>query len=72
MSAVEIAIEKVKGLDEAQARELIRWLQAQSRQVVHPRPAAGARAMLGFARKFGRPARTTADWMNEIRDGERN
>jgi AbrB family looped-hinge helix DNA binding protein len=33
---------------------------------VEPR---GARAMLGFARRF-RPTRSTGDWMKELRDGE--
>lgn len=33
---------------------------------VEPR---GARAMLGFARRF-RPTRSTRDWMNVLRDGE--
>jgi AbrB family looped-hinge helix DNA binding protein len=33
---------------------------------VEPR---GARAMLGFARRF-RSTRSTRDWMNDLRDGE--
>ena len=30
----------------------------------------GARAMLGYASTFRKP-RTTAEWMDELRDGER-
>ncbi|HYN20457.1 MAG TPA: AbrB/MazE/SpoVT family DNA-binding domain-containing protein [Thermoanaerobaculia bacterium] len=30
----------------------------------------GARAMLGFARRF-RPTRSSRDWMSELREGER-
>jgi bifunctional DNA-binding transcriptional regulator/antitoxin component of YhaV-PrlF toxin-antitoxin module len=37
---------------------------------VLPEPAPrGARAMLGFARRF-RETRTTSDWMKELREGE--
>ena len=31
----------------------------------------GAKKMLGFARRFRRKARTTKDWMEELREGER-
>ena len=31
----------------------------------------GARAMLGFARRFRPQPRTTEDWMSELRAGER-
>ena len=34
-----------------------------------PKPA-GAKAMLGFAKRF-RDTRSTADWMDELREGER-
>ena len=33
-------------------------------------PGAGARAMLGYAAEFRKPRRT-AEWMRELRDGER-
>lgn len=38
--------------------------------LVDDSPAPGARAMLGFARRF-RPTRRTDAWMRELRDGER-
>lgn len=37
--------------------------------VLAPGRPAGARAMLGFARRF-RATRRTADWMKELREGE--
>ena len=72
MSAVELAIEKVKHLDEAHARRLLAWLQGQE-QARHGFTAPlGARAMLGFARRLRTQARSTADWMSELREGERD
>ena len=57
MSAVELAIEKVKCLHEAHARQLLAWLQAHEPVAVVPTAPLGARAMLGFAGVCGlRPA----------------
>jgi hypothetical protein len=72
MSAVELAIKKVKQLDEAHARQLLAWLQAQ--EVVAPTHGIpqGASAMMGFARRFRAQNRSTADWMYELREGERD
>lgn len=72
MSAVELAIEKVKHLDEAHARQLLAWLQTQ--EMVAPARVAplGASAMMGFARRFRAQGRATADWMYELREGERD
>jgi hypothetical protein len=70
MSAIEMVIEKVKELDEAHARQLLTWLQGQERATAPARQPAGALAMLGFARRFRPEARTTADWMDELRAGE--
>ncbi len=70
MSAVELVIEKVKQLDEPHARQLLTWLQGQEGARVPVRQPAGALAMLGFARQFRPEARTTADWMDELRAGE--
>ena len=72
MSAVELAIEKVKHLDEAHARQLLAWLQAHERTTPVPAAPLGARAMLGFARRCCPQARTTADWLSELREGERD
>lgn len=47
--------------------------EEELRVVVLPEPARapeGARAMLGFARRFRTPRRTQ-DWMDELREGER-
>jgi len=71
MSVVEMAIEKVKQLDEAHARQLLTWLQGQERAAAPARQPAGAMAMLGFARRFRPAPRATADWMGELRAGER-
>ena len=64
-------IEKVKQLDEAHARQLLTWLQGQERAGAPVRQPAGAMAMLGFARRFRTVARTTTEWMDELRAGER-
>lgn len=69
MSAVELAIEKVKALDEQQALKLIQWLES-SQPAPHPSDPLGARAMLGFARRFRSQVRATADWLAELREGE--
>jgi hypothetical protein len=72
MSAVELAIEKVKRLDEAHARQLLDWLQ--TRETATPARCAplGASAMMGFARRFRADSRSTSDWMHELREGERD
>jgi hypothetical protein len=65
-----MVMEKVKQLDEAHARQLLTWLHGQEGAVAPARQPAGALAMLGFARRFRTEARTTADWMGELRAGE--
>ena len=71
MSAIEMVLEKVKHLDEAHARQLLTWLQRQESAAIPARHPAGAIAMLGFARRLRSTPRATADWMNELRAGER-
>ncbi len=66
-----MVIQKVKQLDEAHARQLLTWLQGQERAAAPARQPAGAMAMLGFARRFRPERRTTAEWMDELRAGER-
>lgn len=39
--------------------------------VLEEEPPRGASAMRGFARRFRRRPRTTAEWMAELREGER-
>jgi hypothetical protein len=70
MSAIEMAIQKVKQLDEARARQLLSWLQEREAAAALAGQPAGAMAMLGFARRFRPEPRTTADWMAELRAGE--
>ena len=72
MSAVELAIEKVKHLDEDHARQLLAWLQAHEPATPVCAAPLGARAMLGFARRLRSQARPTAEWMSELREGERD
>lgn len=66
-----MVIEKVKQLDESHARKLLTWLQEQERAAAPARQPAGAMAMLGFAGRFRPDRRTTAEWMDELRAGER-
>ncbi len=70
MSAVELALEKVKHLDERHARQLLAWMQTQEQSAPAYTTPSGARAMLGFARRFRAQARPTRDWMSELREGE--
>lgn len=71
MSAVEAALEKVKQLDEIHARKLLAWLEGLEGIAVPPGRPLGAMAMLGFARQFHPQRRTTAEWLAELRAGER-
>jgi hypothetical protein len=71
MSAIEMVIQKVKQLDEPHARQLLNWLQGQESAPTPASKPTGAMAMLGFARKFRSAPRATADWMNDLRAGER-
>jgi hypothetical protein len=70
MSAVELAIEKVKHLNEESARQLLAWLHAQEQIGSAHTTAVGARAVLGFARRFRAQPRSTSQWMSELREGE--
>jgi len=70
MSAVETAIQKVKGLSEDEARELLAWLGDANRPHQETNKPKGAMAALGFARKFHPEPRTTDEWMKELREGE--
>jgi hypothetical protein len=72
MSMVEMAVEKVRQLDNEHARRLLAWLEAQENADVRQSAPLGAMAMLGFARRFHPRPRTTAEWMAELRNGERD
>lgn len=74
MSTIDLAIQRVAGLDEQLASKLLAWLdsqQALKTAAPQVRPL-GARAMIGFAVQGGRVPRTTADWMKELREGDRD
>ncbi len=70
MNAVELALQKVKKLDEEHALRLIEWLRTFDDVTPKVSAPLGARAMLGFARRFRSESRSTADWMAELREGE--
>ena len=70
MSAVETAVEKVRHLDEAHARQLLAWLESHAAPQTPPPAPPGAMAMLGFARRIHPQPRTTDEWMAELRAGE--
>jgi len=74
MSATEQLIERVKTLDEAQAREMLRLLDTTG-----PRPvertatkAGGIWSVMGYAKKYNHPYKTTAEWMAVLREGEKD
>ena len=71
MSAVELAIEKIKALPEAKARVLLDWL-AQWEQPHKPTATVpSAVAVRGFARRFQPQPLTTDEWMKILREGEK-
>ena len=68
MSALELAIEKIKSLPEARAKALLDWL-AEFEQPRKPAPAAkGALSVRGFARRFHPQPLTTNEWMKILRE----
>ena len=71
MSAVELAIEKIKALPEAKARVLLDWLAQWEppRQPVVTAPVAAS--VRGFARRFQAQPLTTDEWMKILREGEK-
>lgn len=72
MSTIDLALQRVAGIDEQLASKLLVWLDHQQNANAHPikeRPK-GAQAMIGFAVTDRRLPRTTADWLNELREGE--
>jgi hypothetical protein len=70
MSTVDIVVEKVRKLDDAHARQLLAWIEAQEAGTDSRPVPLGAHAMLGFARRFHAQPRCTSDWMAELRAGE--
>ena len=72
MSAVEIAVEKVRRLDEPSALRLLAWMVRQTPPKPQITKPLGAMAMLGFARRFHDTPKTTAEWMAELRAGDQD
>ena len=70
MSAVELAIEKVKALPEAKAKVLLDWLAESERTRPSKLLAKGVASVRGFARKFHAQPLTTDEWMKILREGE--
>ncbi|NBV21688.1 MAG: hypothetical protein EBS05_07170 [Proteobacteria bacterium] len=76
MSATEQLLERVKLLDEAQAKTVLGMLEklpvkAPKRKSAKAKPS-GIYAMLGYAKKYNHPYKTTAEWMSVLREGEKD
>jgi hypothetical protein len=76
MSATEQLLERVKLLDEAQAKTVLGMLEklppkAPARKSTKAK-ATGVYAMLGYAKKYNHPYKTTAEWMAVLREGEKD
>ncbi len=69
---IEMAVEKVRQLDDEHAQRLLAWLETQENTKVRQSAPLGAMAMLGFARNFHPQPRPTSEWMAELRSGERD
>ncbi|MBI5801603.1 MAG: hypothetical protein HZA92_12895 [Verrucomicrobia bacterium] len=78
MSATEQLMEKVKTLDEAQARTVLGMLDKLPAKAPAPKRAAKAKgkggvwSVLGYAKKYNHPYKTTAEYMSLIREGEKD
>jgi hypothetical protein len=70
MSALEIALEKVRRLDELQAQQLLDWLNGTTPATCPPKSPLGVEAMIGFAKRFHNEPGTAAEWMAELRAAE--
>ena len=70
MSAVELAIEKIRGLPEAKARALLDWLSEFEKPRIPVPAAKGALSVRGFARRFHPQPLTSNEWMKILREGE--
>jgi hypothetical protein len=71
MSAVELAIEKIKSLPEAKAKALLDWLAQWELPGKSAVNTQGAAAVRGFARRFQAQPLTTDEWMKILREGEK-
>lgn len=72
MSATEQLMERVKTLNEDEAKQfldLLNQLPPSPKSEAQPR---GAMAALGWAKKYNHPYKTTAEWMAVLREGEKD
>jgi hypothetical protein len=72
MSATEQLMERVKTLNEDEAKQfldLLNQLPPAPKSEVQPR---GPMAALGWAKKHNHPYKTTAEWMAVLREGEKD
>jgi hypothetical protein len=70
MSAVELALEKVKELSESDAQELLAWLLQLQDADKRSGKSASAKTAQGFARRYRNQPRSTEEWMKELREAE--
>jgi hypothetical protein len=76
MSATEQLLERVKSMDEAQAEAALSLLAQlpltpPARQST-AKPKGGVWSVLGYAKKYNHPYKTTAEWMAVLREGEKD
>lgn len=77
MSATEQLLERVKLLDEAQARTVLGMLEKLPTAPPAQTPRAKAKgeggvwSVMGYAKKYNHPYKTTAEWMAVLREGEK-
>lgn len=70
--SVPAALRKAMGLQPGQHLTFVPVSDREFRVLAEDPAPPGPTAMLGYARKLRHgPARTTADWMKELREGER-
>ena len=71
MSAVEPAVQEVKVLSEVQVKMLLAWLRSVKTAAPQPLVPAPAGTARGFARRYRSAPHSAAEWMKELREGER-
>ena len=71
MSAVELAIEKIKTLPEAKAKALLDWLAQWDLPRKPVRAAKGAASVRGFALPFQAQRLSADEWLKILREGEK-
>lgn len=70
MSAVDLAVEKVRLLPEEKAEALLAWLESQEPEPARTDYVARGDSVVGIARSYRKEPRPTADWMKDLREGE--